>query len=383
MREILPGHLTRGLGPWIKTVARPALREVEVAAARGLGIRDVELLSSYNWVAPDHPATIMVPGGPRVLRSGLKPPVPLAKTVLHREVYPTNTRLPLAAPTQPMFQAVRVLRPECRFNSVDVVTSRNVVELLLKFCGNDSHQFRLNATVVQDSLVLDHCPKSIGSNHVGLHFEEAMSAFPAGLEHSDSHWRILRYSMGQLTWVVHYEADATAEPYGRCDDQAPVVIPAPNYESANVVVQGHLTPQHETVEMKSKGSNHMWSPLQLTSKTYTACTGYLLLGDLYQDTVQRATMKPLEADHAWYPTSRAMTGKSLDALPRFVKMLKRAVRRAPSGQAGLVFRPYPWVRVDVYDLDPQGGYGPLVSQEMKETFWVKRPNKAAGGAASR
>lgn len=378
MLEKLPEYMTRGLGPWIQTVTRPVLREFG-EHVQPTGIRDVEVLSSYNWVDPDHPPTIMVPGGPRVLRSGLGP-VQLGKTKDDREFYPTTTRLPLGAPTQPMFQAIQVLRPECRFNNVDVITSRNVILLLLNFCRYSRPNFRLNATVIHDSLVLEHHPVSKTAaefdHNYGFDFEEAMAAYPEGLEHSESHWRILRYNMGPLTWVVHYESDGTTEPYGRCDNQAPAVIPARDYESATVVVQGHLTPQEQTLEMKSKGNLHKWIPNQQYLKCWAGCTGYLLLGQLHNGLVQEVKLGDRRLENNLWIRRSVINQQALEALPRLILALKRAVRKAPSGQAGLIFRAHPWSRVEVFDADEQV---PIVSQEMREKFWVKRRKRAKGG----
>ncbi|KAK8113591.1 hypothetical protein PG984_014117 [Apiospora sp. TS-2023a] len=341
MLEKLPEYMTRGLGAWMQAIQRPVLRELEPHAER-IGIRDVEVLSSYNWVSPDYPPTIMVPGGPRVLRKDIGAVQLEKSTSESRDLYPTTTRLPLGAPTQPMFQAVRALRPECRFDNVDVVASRIVLNMLLHFCKLGNLDFRLNATVVNDSLILEHCPKwtSMFAKHssgYGFNFEEYMTAYPEGLEASDSHWRILRYKLGPMTWVIHYESDATKEPYGRFDNQKPVVIPARDYESATVVLKGHLTPQEETIEIKSKNG-----PPPFFRK---------------------------------YPQQR------LHALPSWIRALTSAVRRAPSGQAGLVFRAHPWERVEVFDADPQ--QGPIISQEMRETFWgPKRRKRVRGGVAS-
>ncbi|KAK8064310.1 hypothetical protein PG996_008962 [Apiospora saccharicola] len=382
MLEKLPEYMTRGLGAWMQAIQRPVLRELEPHAER-IGIHDVEVLSSYNWVSPDYPPTIMVPGGPRVLRKDIGA-VQLEKPTRElRDLYPTSTRLPLGAPTQPMFQAVRALRPECRFDNVDVVTSRIVLTMLLNFCKWGLSDFRLNATVVNDSLILEHCPKwtsmlaKNGSGY-GFNFEEYMTAYPEGLEASDSHWRILRYKLGPMTWVIHYESDATKEPYGRFDSQKPVVIPARDHESATVVLKGHLTPQEETIEIKSKNGIHRWTPIQVEPAIWAGCTGHLLLGRLHQGMVEEVKIGDYRErnESQWF---HKFPQHRLHALPLLIRALTRGVRKAPSGQAGLVFRAHPWERVEVFDADPQ--QGPIVSQEMRETFWgPKRRKRVRGGS---
>ncbi|KAK8127264.1 hypothetical protein PG984_008372 [Apiospora sp. TS-2023a] len=61
MAQLVPEFLLRGLGPRINVLRRPAAVR---AGAERISISDVEVLSSYNWVNPAHPPTIMVPGGP-------------------------------------------------------------------------------------------------------------------------------------------------------------------------------------------------------------------------------------------------------------------------------------------------------------------------------
>ena len=382
MLEKLPVYLTRGLGPWLESVKRPSFRELGAHAER-IRIHDVELLSSYNWVDPDYPPTIMVPGGPRVLRSSIGAMQVQKSTAELRDLYPVTARLPLGASTQPMFQAVHVLRPECRFNNVDVVADRIVLLLLQDFCRRAQPNFRLNATVVHDTLVLEHCArwaskeKGTGTGY-GFDFEQRMAAYPEGLEASDSHWRILRYNLGALTWVIHYESDSTTEPYGRFGEPAPRVIPARDYESATVVLRGQLTPQEQTLEMKCKTQLRNWNLAQLARRNWAGCTGYLLLGQIYEGMVERVTLGDQRQENEEYGWQKDYQ-QGFDSLQRLILELKQAVRRAPSGQAGLVFREYPWSRVEVFDADRQG---PIVSQEMREKLWEKRRRKAKGGAVS-
>ncbi|KAK7968096.1 uncharacterized protein PG986_002373 [Apiospora aurea] len=380
----LPEYLLRGLGPLISTVRLPAIRE----CAERIAISDVEVLSSYNWVNPARPATIMVPGGPRVLRSPIRA-VQLEKMETPGEVDPHLTRLPQGAVLQPLFQAVEVLRPECRFDNVDLLTSRVVLMRLLKFCALGTGSFRLSASVIRNSLVLhistraeaelenDGIGTAVGAGY-GFSFEEAVTSYPKGLEDSHSHWRILRYNLGPLKCVLHYEADATTEPYDGGSGQLPVVIPAPDDLSATVLLRGHLTPQEKTLEVKSTGNTHIWKVSQLASKIWAGCTGHLLLGRHLDGQLQHVTMRNMRQESVkWCDLGRTQAG--LDRLPRLISELKHTVRAAPSRQAMLIFHEWPRLQVEVYDARHRE---PLVSPRMAEKFWGRRPKGAKPGTNS-
>ncbi|KAK8064986.1 hypothetical protein PG997_011733 [Apiospora hydei] len=363
----LPEYLLRGLGPLISTVRLPAVRE----CAERIAISDVEVLSSYNWVNPARPATIMVPGGPRVLRS------PIRAVQLEKMETPG--------------EAVEVLRPECRFDNVDLLTSRVVLMRLLKFCALGTGSFRLSASVIRNSLVLHISTRAqaelendgIGttggaSAGYGFSFEEAVTSYPKGLEDSHSHWRILRYNLGPLKCVLHYEADATTEPYDGGSRQAPVVIPAPDDLSATILLRGHLTPQEETLEIKSTGSTHVWAVSQLASKIWAGCTGHLLLGRHFDGQLEHVTMKKMQQESVkWCDMRRSQM--ALDRLPRLISELKQAVRAAPSRQATLILHEWPRLQVEVYDARHRE---PLVSPRMAKKFWGRRPKGAKPGTNS-
>ncbi|KAK8034004.1 hypothetical protein PG993_008999 [Apiospora rasikravindrae] len=379
----LPEYLLRGLGPLISTVKRPAVK----ACAERIAISDVEVLSSYNWVNPASPATIMVPGGPRVLRSPIRA-VQLEEIETPRIVDPHITRLTQAGDLQPLFQAVEVLRPECRFDNVDVLASRVILMKLVKFCGLGAGTFRLNASVIRNSLILQIATRAElendgvctnGSPGYGPSFEEAVTAYPKGLEDSHSHWRILRYNLGPLKCVIRYESDATTEPYDGGSGQPPVVIPAPDDISATVLLRGHLTSQEDTVEIKSTSNLHVWQIGGLTVKTWAGCTGHLLLGRHFNGQLEHVTIKNMqEANARWCSWDAVQPG--LFRLLRLISELKQAVRAAPSRQATLIFRAWPRVQVDVYDA---GHREPMVSPRMTEKFWGRRPRSTSSGTNSR
>ncbi|KAK8053065.1 hypothetical protein PG996_012366 [Apiospora saccharicola] len=152
-----------------------------------------------------------------------------------------------------MFQALAVTRPEHRFDNVDVVLSRSVLANLVRFCGMGSKSFRVDVSLVQDStLVFEYCPVAgmMGTwsrKALGLQFEQAAACYPAGLEDSYNHYRVLRYKLGPLECVVLFEADATTGPYScttSSGDSAETIARVERSAAGAVVVRRDRCVQH-------------------------------------------------------------------------------------------------------------------------------------------
>ena len=127
---------------------------------------------------------------------------------------------------QQVFQATALMRPDFRFNDADVVTTRNSLRKLLKFCGGLAQDpFKVHVSLVENTLFIEQYhitpmrPQETGWGHS---FETAFAKFPPGLEDSTSHDRFLRYPIGDLNCVVGFEVDACYEDGGRKTDQEPL-----------------------------------------------------------------------------------------------------------------------------------------------------------------
>ncbi|KAK8065052.1 General alpha-glucoside permease [Apiospora hydei] len=293
---------------------------------------------------------------------------------------------------QPIFQALEVTRPECRFDSVDVVMSHMVLTRLLLFCGVAAAPFRINASLIHDSLVLKYCPERVQPERasLGLQFEEATSSYPKGLEDSHNHWRVLRYRLGPLKRVVYYEADATTEPYacvlsvasglGSAGDSG---IPAREGSSAAVVVvRGHLTDQEHAVEIKCTERPYGRSPRN--SKLWAGCVNHLLLGRLADGEIIWTRMVDVRQRVAQWSRVHDKQ-EALSRLPALISELKDAVRATPNGRAALVFRGVGLgevraeveAEVDVYSLGQDEGC--VISRAMTNKFWNASGRKKAQG----
>lgn len=109
---------------------------------------------------------------------------------------------------------MEIQRPECRFDSIDCLVNRNSLRKLLDFCSASRirKDFRLNLSVVSNTLIIERCEKitverlrgSVDSGY-GHNFERAFTKYPKDLENSTSHHRVLQYKLGDLKMAVRFE----------------------------------------------------------------------------------------------------------------------------------------------------------------------------------
>lgn len=138
-----------------------------------------------------------------------------------------------------MLQAIKYMRPDFYFDDIDVLSGVAPLMALLDFCrGTGQKKVLLNATVIHDTLILDHFryPNTAGikgflstmhrqeslSHNFGMRFEEDFTKWPAGLEHSRNHTRMLQYRLGNLNCVVPVGVDAC---YGAASEKVKSTLP--------------------------------------------------------------------------------------------------------------------------------------------------------------
>ncbi|KAJ4391093.1 hypothetical protein N0V93_004708 [Gnomoniopsis smithogilvyi] len=109
------------------------------------------------------------------------------------------------------------MRPEFRFDGIDLVINRNSLRYLLDFSLGRSvkSSFRINMFLIKDTLIVERCIRKAAemiripdNRGFGHNFEHTFTAPSAGLGDSSSHHRVLRYKLGQLNCVVRFEVDA-------------------------------------------------------------------------------------------------------------------------------------------------------------------------------
>ena len=173
------------------------------------------------------------------------------------------------------------MRPEFRFNDVDIICTRNSLRKLLDFCGGRALQsFRVNLSKVHDTLFIEqYDTTNMAYQHTGWghSFEQTFTTFPRGLEASIAHDRFLRYPIGDLNCVVGFEVDACYEQKSDeadCADQGPLEtlqssmdkfaleVPTEDSEDTsggasvsdppNQITEAKIMPQSPAAEIKSK-----------------------------------------------------------------------------------------------------------------------------------
>lgn len=102
------------------------------------------------------------------------------------------------------------MSPEISFTDVDIVINRNSLRKFLQFCsGSALESFRVNLTMVHNTLLVERCEKKLcrGNTGWGHGFEKVFTKAPKGGGRKGHH-RALRYALGELNCVVLFEVDA-------------------------------------------------------------------------------------------------------------------------------------------------------------------------------
>ncbi|KAH8694151.1 hypothetical protein BGW36DRAFT_217379 [Talaromyces proteolyticus] len=174
-----------------------------------------EFLCSYNWVGSQEPR-IYVPGSPRELdlkqeELPFTVPVDAGQSFIDQNAYKSRKHQ-----FEPLFLALDIMKPDFKFNDVDLVADRTSLRRLMKFAaGKLGDIFRVDLRVVQNTLFMNRRERksltwaSNNKSHhsYGFGFEAAVTRPLPGLEDSSSHHRIIQYQMGGLKCVVRYEVD--------------------------------------------------------------------------------------------------------------------------------------------------------------------------------
>ena len=171
-------------------------------------ITDVEHVASYNWFSASEP-TIMVPGMPAkwsVKRDGTI--VPPDTESEHRDNYYARFA---KSPMEPLIQSVLTLRPDYDFSSMDIITDRSPMALLLGYVlrgkSRPSHlkEFALGIRVIKNTAVLfrleDKAQLAASQSQLSFwrNFEKAALTYRTGIEAaSQGHHRITQYRFGDL-----------------------------------------------------------------------------------------------------------------------------------------------------------------------------------------
>jgi len=168
-----------------------------------------------------------------------------------------------------MFSALSLMNPEYQFHTVDVLADRNNLRVLLEFVsGRANGPFRLDLYSIFNTLVIVRNEskwwKYSDGKSYGCNFERFFTRPAEGMEDATSHYRAIRYTMGPLSVVCRFEADAyddgvtdelteieSAAVSGGLSERPRFAYNAP----IRVLQKGHIVPTAQMVELKTQTYN--------------------------------------------------------------------------------------------------------------------------------
>jgi hypothetical protein len=161
------------------------------------------------------------------------------------------------------------MNPDYQFHTVDVLADRNNLRVLLEFVsGKANGPFRLDLYSIFNTLVIVRNEskwwKYSDGKSYGCNFERFFTKPAEGMEDATSHYRAIRYSMGPLSVVCRFEADAYDD--GVADELTDVEYAAvsgglserPRFSYSapiHVLQKGHIVPTAQMVELKTQTYN--------------------------------------------------------------------------------------------------------------------------------
>ncbi|KAI1498341.1 hypothetical protein F5X99DRAFT_420649 [Biscogniauxia marginata] len=290
-----------------------------------------EFLCSYNWVNCKKPV-VTIPGFAPIWQNNSLPiTLPKDKGVNYID---QNSFCSPQYPFRPLFQSLASMKPQLCFDDVDVVVNRISLRKLLDFCeGRVRESFRINLSLVGDTLFIERCERSLRSfikrSHVpgyGRSFEEAFTKYPRGLEDSIGHHRVIQYPLGDLNCVVQFEVDAC---YQGQDFSSPLIdqLTISDRPEGNTTyikqpeTRGRVMPQSMVAELKSKSKlgSSMYMP-----QLWFGRTPWLIIGHHTQGIVDEVKVVDAAARFLAWETKHQTELRKVAAV---LSQLREAVRK--------------------------------------------------------
>ncbi|KAH8752665.1 hypothetical protein F5882DRAFT_368496 [Hyaloscypha sp. PMI_1271] len=346
--------MVKDVGGRIDTIEVSSLKPADTPVSSSTGY---ELICSYNWANHKAPTTY-VPGGAAVWKD-MSLPISVPKDSGMHFIDQNASRIP-TYPFEVVFQAIEVMRPSLRFDTVDVLINRNSMRKLLDFChGRNQDSFRINLHIVRNTLIIERCEKNAkemirgsGGSGYGHNFERTFTQLPSGLEDSSSHHRVLRYSLGDLSCAIRFEVDAcyklpeeTKSPEKEEISEAPrdettslvdsfdsLQIRAPTLNSnvsphisVCVVPRGIITAQSSTAEIKTRTKSSSLS--KILPQLWFGRTPYLITGHHTNGTFDSVNISHVRDQFEDWERKEA-NQNALRKLASLLSQLREAVKRA-------------------------------------------------------
>ncbi|KAK2751028.1 hypothetical protein FQN57_000103 [Myotisia sp. PD_48] len=197
------------LGTLLATIDRGDLARISDTATASPKITACEVVASYSWLNRKKP-TILIPGQPPAW-TPLPDPVKLKQDRGDYFVDRNAARFP-NHPMQPAIEAVFAENPAFETTSIDIVACGSTLGNLIRYIRKSDQSFRILVEIIGNTLFLvrrENSPTELidgvyGYNHT---FAEKYTTWDPEVKGTESHNRILRYSLGNFTCLVRCEAD--------------------------------------------------------------------------------------------------------------------------------------------------------------------------------
>ncbi|KAK3332868.1 geranylgeranyl pyrophosphate synthetase [Cercophora scortea] len=332
-----------------------------------------ELICSYNWQGS---GGFHVPGHAPVWQN-LALPITIPNDRTNR---PGNKPIWTTPKDQfyQVFQATALMRPEFRFNDVDVVTTRNTLRKFLDFChGRTQDAFRVHVSLVRDTLFIEQYhvrPMTRQSTGWGHNFEKAFTEFPPGLQGSTSHDRFLRYPIGELNCVVGFEVDACYEDSASRKRDAQSELEAPqdglkefslsNMDSKDLVPEGKIMPQSTAAELKSTSKPGKTSISNYLPQLWFGRTSWLIVGSHNEGTFVETKVTNVDQRLKQWEMGRQ---EDLRKLVTLLAEIRGALRGRGGQRFAVVYEKHGTSRIlKMYKVVDQN----VVGESVVGQFWV-------------
>ncbi|PSN66895.1 hypothetical protein BS50DRAFT_600499 [Corynespora cassiicola Philippines] len=207
-REVQPDLGKHPLGKLLQTIKPSDLLSVNLPLGDP-AITNCNDIASYNWLNSATP-TIVVPGRPP-----LWTPLPTSQQLKEDsgEYYrdPNAARAP-QFPTEPAVRAIMTSNPDFETSEVDVFACGSTLGNLLRFVRSIDKAFRFHVQLVGNTVFFirkENDPKELiqGVHGYGHTFPEAYAPWERDVKDSETHQRVVQYTLGALKCLVRFECD--------------------------------------------------------------------------------------------------------------------------------------------------------------------------------
>ncbi|KAI9034754.1 uncharacterized protein KD926_005703 [Aspergillus affinis] len=270
------------LGKELADISLDPIRSAEGGYVAKAG---VEVLTSYNLLRELRgEGAMVVPGFPPIwdldnMTTDVKPDKGRYVTDPARARFP---RFPL----EPLFRALRIMKPAMKLNEIDVISDRrNLRELMNSTAGtNPQRPCRVGIRVVKNTILLSRevNPKTFvvrrNSDEWGYEFEKAYTRQPFFLKNSETHHRAISYTLGDVRTIVRYEVDGCIASEKMLYNQPPASKAGRTSRGDPILQWGRFVDPSRIVEIKTGSRRTRFYTGQILEQLWLGDTPFLCAG---------------------------------------------------------------------------------------------------------